>query len=330
MRSLYFFLLSLMASLVLFMIFSFFYGRRPPKALNLDSPIQIVLKSRKGRAMNFWEIVYQGIDEASMEFGVQVEITGPGYEKQINQQITILNRVIEKNPPLIILASTDYKRLSKPVKRAHDRNIPILLIDSGVDSNIPLSFIGTNNIDAGKKAGREMKRLITLSNRKDIAIVSHIKETTSAIDREVGARYSLKDESIIGTWYCDVEEDKAYRIVLGLLKNKDLGGIVALNEVVALGVARAISEQHAQDRVAFVAFDNAIPELTYLEEGIIKATVVQRPYNMGYLAVKTAVEYLRGEKIVSNIDTGSVLITKENMFKREFQEMLFPFSYQMP
>ena len=89
---------------------------------------------------------------------------------------------------------------------------------------------------------------------------------------------------------------------------------------------RAIDEAGAKDRVLVVAFDNAVKELSYLEEGVIKATVVQRPYNMGYLSIKTAKDYLHGEKVVPFIDTGSVLITKENMFEREYQELLFPFS----
>ena len=76
--------------------------------------------------------------------------------------------------------------------------------------------------------------------------------------------------------------------------------------------------------MSVVGFDNAPEELAYLERGILKATVVQRPYNMGYMAIKTAVEYLRGKEVESVIDTGSVLITAENMFQRKYQELLFP------
>jgi ribose transport system substrate-binding protein len=237
-------------------------------------------------------------------------------------------RVIEENPPLIFLAATDYKRLAESARRANDQGIPIITLDSGVDSDIPVSFIATDNIVAGKKAGLEMSRLLEDSSRKEIAIVSHIQGTATAIDREAGARQALVGETIIGTWFCDVEQEKAYLITLDLLKNDNLGGIVALNEMATLGVARAIDELDAENRVIVVGFDNAVRELAYLEEGIIKATVVQHPYNMGYLTVKTAVEYLRGIKIESFIDTSSLLITKENMFQREYQELLFPFSHK--
>jgi ribose transport system substrate-binding protein len=328
MKNWYLLLLSLMSALVLFLILSLFYGQNTPEKLNLDRPIQVILKSMDGQPMDFWDVVNSGIEEAAKEFGVQVEVKGPRFEKEINRQITITNRAVELDPPLIILAASDYKRLVESIKRAKDQGIPVITLDSGVDSDIPVSFIATDNIDAGNKAGREMKRLIETSENKDIAIVSHIQETATAIDREFGVRDALDGENIIGTWFCDVEQEKAYKITLDLLKNDNLGGIVALNEIAALGVARAIDEQNAQDRVLVVGFDNAVRELAYLEEGIIKATVVQRPYNMGYLTVKTAVEYLSGENVPSFIDTGSILITRDNMFQREYQELLFPFSHE--
>ena len=225
-------------------------------------------------------------------------------------QINILDNVIAKNPPLIILAANDYVKLVDSVERAHEQGIPIITIDSGVDSDIPISFVATNNVDAGIKAGEEMKRLLDGRDRKKIAIVSHIRETATAIERERGVRQALSDEDIIGTWYCEVKQDIAYEITLKLLENPELGGIVALNEVASLGVARAIRETGSKTDVLVVGFDNAVQELSDLEEGIIQATVVQRPYNMGYLSVKAAADYLKGNDIDPLVDTGSVLITK--------------------
>jgi len=326
MKNWYLVILSLVAAFVLFIVLSFFYNQKTSKELELSDPIQIVLKSIEGQPMDFWDVVHQGISEAARELGVQVKITGPRYEKEINRQINIMSSVIDEDPPLIILAATDYIRLVDSVKRANSLGIPVITIDSGIDSDLPVSLIATDNVDAGKKAGKEMKRLIVLNTKKSIAIVSHIKETSSAIDRETGVREALVGEDIIGTWFCDVEQEKAYQITLELLADDDIGGIVALNEVAALGVARAIDEKKASDRVFVVGFDNAVRELSYLEEGVIKATVVQRPYNMGYLSIKTAVEYLKGHKVDPFIDTKSILITKDNMFKREYQELLFPVS----
>ncbi len=325
MRKWYLLLISLVAAAVLFVALSLSYEDTDSKVLKLKDPVQVVLKSVEGQPMDFWDIVIRGIDEASREFGIPYEISGPRYEREINKQIKILQSIIDKHPPLIILAASDYKKLVYLVGKAGEMGIPVITLDSGVDSPVPVSFIATDNVAAGRKAGEEMKRLLQNKERKSIAIVSHIKETATAIDREAGVREALNDANISGTWFCDVDPVKAYRITLELLKSKSIGGIVALNEVATLGVARAVEEKGMQDRVAVVGFDNAVKELSFLEAGVIKATVVQKPYNMGYMTIKTAYEYLKGVNVPDFIDTGSILITKDNMFKREYQEILFPF-----
>ncbi|MBN2655952.1 MAG: substrate-binding domain-containing protein [Spirochaetales bacterium] len=325
MKNWYLLLISLMAALALFLILSLFYGQNTQKSPDIDDPIRIVLKSMDGDPMDFWDVVNRGIEEAAREFGVQVVVTGPRFEKEINAQIDIVNRAIELSPPLLIVAATDFRKLVEPIRRAQKLDIPVITVDSGVDSDIPVSFIATDNIEAGKKAGTEMKRLLAGRERRDVVIMSHIRETATAIDREAGVRSALEGENIIGTWFCDVEQEKAYKITLELLKNEKLGGIVALNEVATLGVTEAVEELGLQEEVLVVGFDNAMKELSYLESGVLKATVVQRPYNMGYLVVKAAVEYLSGHAPEPFIDTGSILITRENMFRREYQELLFPF-----
>jgi len=328
MKKWYLILLSLFTAVVLFLVITFSSQRNTVTHFSMKEPIQIVLKSNEGQSMDFWNVVKSGIEEAGKEFDVKVELSGPRFEREIDKQIEIMNTVLDKHPPLIILAASDYKRLVPSIKKAHKLGIPVVTLDSGVDSSLPVSFIATDNIAAGIKAGKEMLQLLAGRKRTAIAIVSHIKETATVIDREKGVRKALQNKNIIGTWFCDVEQDKAYHITLQLIKNPSLGGIIALNEVATLGVAQAIEEKGFQNKIIVVGFDNAIKELSLLEAGVIKATVVQQPYNMGYLAVKMAVEYLKGQKVAKFIDTGSILITKKNMFKREYQEILFPFGNQ--
>jgi ribose transport system substrate-binding protein len=73
-----------------------------------------------------------------------------------------------------------------------------------------------------------------------------------------------------------------------------------------------------------VGFDNSREEIEYLEDGVVQALVVQKPFNMGYLGVKTLIEILRGEEVPEVIHTESVLVRKEDMFTPENQKLLFP------
>ncbi len=325
MKYLIFFIGSLAVALMIFLVLTFSFEPGKTDELELEKPIVVVVKATvAGQPMNFWSVVQQGINEAAKEFGVEVIITGPDHERQINRQVNIVNTVIEENPPLIILAASDYYLLAESVGVAEEKGIPVIMVDSAVNSPYPVSFIATNNVEAGIKAGSEMNSLLSEGGGGAVAIVSHIRETATAIEREAGVRQALEKQTITGTWYCENDQEIAYANTMEILKNTSIKGIVALNEIVTLGVAEAIRDSKASDRVIVVGFDNAPEELAFLEEGIIKATVVQRPYNMGYMSVKTAVEFLKGDKIAPLIDTGSVLITAENMFQREYQELLFP------
>ena len=52
--------------------------------------------------------------------------------------------------------------------------------------------------------------------------------------------------------------------------------------------------------------------------------VLQNPFEMGYLAVKTAVQHLQGQKVPPVIDTGVQIVTPENMKTPEMAQLLEP------
>jgi ribose transport system substrate-binding protein len=71
-------------------------------------------------------------------------------------------------------------------------------------------------------------------------------------------------------------------------------------------------------------------EIAFLEEGVLQAIVVQKPFNMGYLAIKTAWEASNGKSVPPRIDTGAEVITPGTMFTKENQKLLFPFVEEKP
>jgi ribose transport system substrate-binding protein len=326
MRNWYVWLLSLGAAVALFLILTSLFRTGAPDGSEVLPTVPVILKVTGAQTPDFWDVVSQGMQQASREFGLPFEVSGPPHESNIDQQLIIVDDVIASKPPLIILAASDFNRLVEPVSRAVAMGIPVITLDSGVNSDEPISFVATDNVEAGRKAGAEMARLMENHTPGMVAIVSHSRETATAIEREAGVREALAGHEIAGTWFCDVDQEKAYQITKELLARPEIGGIVALNEVSTLGVAGAVRDAAAQDRVLVVGFDNAPEELTLVQQGVIKATAIQRPFDMGYFAIKTAYEYLSGETVSRRINTGSLLVTADNMFDPGYQEILFPFN----
>jgi ribose transport system substrate-binding protein len=162
-----------------------------------------------------------------------------------------------------------------------------------------------------------------------IAIINFVKGSSTSSDREEGVRQELALHpgiKIMDTYFCDGVEENAYEYTKELLNSKKwVDGIVALNETATQGAARAVKELGMSGKVKLVGFDSSIQEINLLEEGVIQSLIVQKPFNMGYLGVKTSAQLLKKIKINPKIDTGSEIITKDNMYTYENQKLLFPF-----
>ena len=109
-----------------------------------------------------------------------------------------------------------------------------------------------------------------------------------------------------------------------LQKNPKINVIAGLNEYSSVGAARAVLDLNLDGEIFMVGFDSSLREVEYLEAEVFHAIVLQKPLNMGYLAVENTVKLLQNKEIPQDIDSGSVLITKETMYSPENQKLLFP------
>ena len=302
----------------------FFLVRPPPEQ---EIRVTAVIKAVANDSQ-FWEVVKTGMQAGANEFGLSLDIQGAWVESDVDGQIRILENILKNDPPtVLILAATDYIRLAPLVEDAVSAGVKVITMDSGVDSPLPRTFVATDNVEGGKKVAREMIRI--LEPGRKLAIVSHVRGTTTAIDRERGVREVLEKDGrypVAGTWFTDNFMDRAYAVTGEILREyPDLGGILTMNEISTIGVAQALLDSGAAGTIRLVGIDNPLGRINLIEEGIIDAVVIQKPFNMGYLAVRAARDVAENRGLPPFIDTGSVLITVENLYEPENQKLLFPF-----
>jgi|YNPMSStandDraft_1061717.scaffolds.fasta_scaffold08183_2 ribose transport system substrate-binding protein len=307
-----------------------FFGVRaisPP-----EPPRVFVIVKTMNPAIAFWQVVLAGIRAAAKEFDLSVSVNGPFDEINVDEQVSMVEEAIQQRPAALVLGATDYNTLVPAVEKAHQQGIKVITFDSDVNSTLPLCFVATDNVEAGRKAGTAMLELVGASS--SLIILGHVKGTSTAIDRERGVRQVFdqrKSLAIKGTYFCDNFFEKAYQITKEVITAYPwIDGIVALNEVSTVGAVKAIRDLKLKRKVYLVGFDQSIEEIKAIEDGILDATVVQKPFNMGYIALQKVKEILTGKKIERFIDTGSVLITRETMYHPENQKILFPFAVHEP
>ena len=286
--------------------------------------IVVILKAVDYGRLPFWQTVKDGVESASKDLGVDVTILGPISETQIDEQIRIVQDAIQAKPDAIVLAAADYDRLVPVAREVKAAGIPLVTIDSFINSNDADTKIGTNNYEAGQKAGAALME--HLSPGSCVVIMSYIQGASTAIDRESGVRDFLQGKAQIqGTVYSSGEPDIAYEQAIQLLRTEtDVKGIVALNDPTTKGAARALSELGRARDVVLIGFDNSQIVLGFVQADVVRATIVQKPFNMGYLGIKVALELIEGKPADPFIDTGSQIINHENMLLPENQQLLFP------
>src|SRR6218665_1431239 len=114
--------------------------------------IAVVLKTNNIRS-EYWQMVSAGVKAAAKEYDVNIDITSPITEIDTAGQIRILDEALQKKPDAVILAATDYDRLTASAQKIIESGIKLVLIDSPILGTDTASLIETNNIEAGKQAG---------------------------------------------------------------------------------------------------------------------------------------------------------------------------------
>ncbi|BFT71104.1 substrate-binding domain-containing protein [Paenibacillus sp. P36] len=289
--------------------------------------IAVILKTTHIRS-DYWQMVSSGVKEAAKEYTVNINITGPLTETDTAAQIRMVDEALLKKPDAIVLAATDDEGLSTSVAKIKKSGTKLILIDSPVQGTAAeASLIATDNTEAGRKAGEflaggyneQVSRIISLSGSQASRAE---KERQNGFQEKLAAISSVAYE---GNFALEGNVDAAYEQVKNLLTvYPNLQGIAALNETATLGAARAIKENQRGKSIQLIGFDSSVHQIKLLEEGILQAIIVQKPFNIGYLAVETAVQASTGIKVNPKVSISAQLITRENMYTQENQELLFP------
>jgi ribose transport system substrate-binding protein len=289
----------------------------------------------KGTTHEFWKSINAGAVKAKRELaekGIEVNLIwkGPLKEDDREQQIQVVENFIGRRVNGIVLAPLDRKALVAPVEAAVKGKIPVVVIDSALESKAPASFVATDNKEGGRIAARNLGRI--LGGKGNVILLRYQVGSASTEEREDGFLEVMKkdfpDIKLISTdQHSGATRDSAKRVSENLLNRygKTVNGVFASNESAASGMLLALRDAGlAGGKVKFVGFDAGETLNAGLKAGDMAGFVVQNPLAMGYLAVKTLVAVLRGEKVEARIDTGVGFVTKENMNEPAMVELLNP------
>lgn len=289
----------------------------------------------KGTTHEFWKSIHAGAIKAQRELaeqGVTVNVIwkGPLKEDDREQQVQVVENFIAQRVSGIVLAPLDRRALAGPVETAARGKIPVVIIDSGLESKAHAAFVATDNREGGRIAARELGKM--LGGKGNVAMLRYAVGSASTEQREEGFLEVMKKDfpniKLVSTdQHAGATRDTAKRAAENLLNRfgRQLNGVFASNESSAAGMLLALRDLGlAGGKVKFVAFDSGETLNAGLKAGDIQGMVVQNPMRMGYLGVKTMVEVLQGKKVQPVVDTGVGFVTKENFNAPEMADIVNP------
>lgn len=281
----------------------------------------------KGTSHDFWKAVKSGAEKAGREEGVKILWNGPAREGDRDGQIQVVEDFLSRRVAGIVLAPLDSKALVPTVDKVAKAGIPCAIIDSSVATENILSFVATDNYQGGAMAARQLIKL--LGGKGKVALVQYMAGSASTTERENGFIDTIAKEGgalkIADKKYGLDTVETALQAAEDLLqRNKDLDGIFAVNESTAVGTLRALESQGRAKKMKMVGFDSSEPLIKGIENGSIEALVVQNPFKMGYEGVKAVTAKLAGKPVAKKMDTGALLITKDNLGSPDIQSLLHP------
>jgi ribose transport system substrate-binding protein len=319
------FMIWLTLAVVIAAVYSVVYLRMFSGSGSSDKSITVVLKSLNVQS-DFWQTVSAGAQAAAKEMGLELDVQGPLQENDVDAQIRVLEEAIVRKPQAIVVAPFADERMANVLQHVREAGIKLVVIDSPLEMSPAPTIVSNDHVEDGRLAGETAANLT--NGNPAVVIIGDKQEISINDERMTGLKNSLKEyeNGEYGLYYSGGSEIKAYEIALQLIvSHKPFNTFITMNVSATLGVAKALKELNMAGKFKLIGYDSSTEEIQLLEEGVLDATIVQKPFNMGYLGVKTALKLIEGHRIERVTSIESNVITRQNMYMPENQKLLFPF-----
>lgn len=282
----------------------------------------------KGTSHEFWKSIHAGAVKASRDLDVEIIWKGPAREDDRDDQIKVVEQFVTRGVDGIVIAPLDDTALVRPLKEAVAEGIPVVVIDSGVNWDGYASFAATDNFHGGELAAEELAT--RLGGQGKVVVLRYVEGSASTTKREEGFIDAIRSnhpdiEILSDNQYGGATLEGCLSSAENLLDRfAEIDGIFAPCEPVTVAFMRTLDQSGRKADTVLVGFDASEALVDGLRKGQVDGLVVQSPFAMGERGVQLLVETLDGATVPKRVDTGCVVITKENMNEPANVDLLDP------
>lgn len=252
----------------------------------------------------------------------EVEFITQDAQEDVVREQDMVNTLITQGVKALIVIPVNTSAMDPIIKAAANAKVPLVFVNRNPfgEKELPKNvyYVGSQEIIAGQLQGEAMGKL--LNGKGNVCILEGKLDNEGAVKRTQGNEEVLKSKypgikvlaKETGNW----QRDQGMSLTENWLTayGKDLNGILANNDEMALGAVEALKAAGRTD--VYVMGVDAIPDAKVaVGNGSLAATVLQDSVGQGRGGAEVAYTVMNGGAMPSVTWVPFVLITKDNLDK---------------
>ncbi len=291
----------------------------------------------------FWDFSKAGLLKAEAELGVASVFQSPA-DGTVESQNRLLEEILKMKDSYtgVAISPIDPKNQQEILNKVA-AVLPLITHDSDAPATNRRFFVGTNNTEAGKQLAKLMKA--RMPEGGSFAIFVGSLDALNAQQRRQGIIQELSDGALqdapnnapvalgkftlVESMTDNTDRDAAARNVEAALRRyTDLKAVCGLWSYNPPQCLEALKAQNKLGQVKVFAFDEETATLDAIASGNCEGTIVQQPYEFGYLSAKYIGAIAKGEALQipdnKEFPVSVVTVTKETLaeFKTKMEAQL--------
>jgi ribose transport system substrate-binding protein len=270
-----------------------------------------------------WRKVFNEQLQAEAAKHPDVELIIQDAQDKTENQVQQMESLITRKVNAILISPKESAGPSRAVAQATDQGIPVFVLDRNVDTDKYACFIGADNVEIGRQAGRHAVKLLGGEGK---AKGSYVEVwggfgTKPSADRSKGFHEIVDREpgmKLVGTKTdCDWKLEKSQNYMEAVLKlYPQIDLVYAHNDPMAKGARQAAEKVGRAEKIQFLGIDGLPNEgVQWVKQGLLAATFLYP--TPGAEGLRQALKKLNGESVEKKITLPTATITKENAAQYE-------------
>jgi ribose transport system substrate-binding protein len=265
----------------------------------------------------FFNQINDGATEAAEAAGVELVIFNANNEPAA--QNDAIETYIVQGVDAMIVVAIDVNGIKPAISQAVEQGIPVIAIDAQIPEGDNATFIGVDNMQAGRDIGQHFVDYVK-SDMGGTATVGIVGALNSFIQNQrldgflEAVEASDADITVLDTVDGQNQQDIALTAAENLMTaNPTMTAIYATGEPALIGAVAAVESQGVTEQVKVFGWDLTAQAVKGIDEGWVAAVVQQSPYGEGKAAVEAAMTLIGGGTVEPVVYIPIDIVTKDNV-----------------